>query len=626
MARLSKSRVVAGAKCARLLWLRVHASDAPELAPTSHQLALFASGHRVGAAAQLCLTNDGRTSSVVTIDGPSAPGGLDRRVKETSAAIASGAGVIFEASFVHGGVFVAVDALVRCGDGSERRWVAVEVKGAGRVKKDHVLDVATQLWVLRGAGIDVARAEVMHLDSAFRTGGVSGSGGALPPVDAVDCAAFMRTNVTEVAVARLAGSGGGGRNDGDDEGDASIAALVEGLHGMLEGAIPSVCGAGRGAVSGCDCQLVVDGIAKREAAASSSSPSEPSSTVATSVRDELDDVRRLYRLGKRSARELAAEGIVRISDVPPTFKLPPIASRQRESFARSVVGVGSSSAEEPVDANWERGLWMDHDGVLEALGSAALPATFVDFEAIAPALSPARWPDCAPFQQLPVQASCHSLRADVGEEAAGVTLASARAAPRSETEATAGVAELTHAEWLAPSKCAGQDPRPELAEWLLEQCGDAASLVAYSASFEIKAIEQLAERASSATTSTELRRLKGKFVDLLPIVRKGVYHPRFNGSFSLKAVLPALLPVGVSGATPSYHDLAVASGFDAATQLDGLLLRGEPAGAGARATLRAQLLTYCATDTLALVALAQRLRDLALLRRNTANGREDGWG
>ena len=45
------------------MWLRVHASDAPELAPSSHQLALFASGHRVGAAAQQCLA-DGRTNAV----------------------------------------------------------------------------------------------------------------------------------------------------------------------------------------------------------------------------------------------------------------------------------------------------------------------------------------------------------------------------------------------------------------------------------------------------------------------------------------------------------------------------------------------------------------------------------
>src|SRR5205809_5867204 len=33
-----------------------------------------------------------------------------------------------------------------------------------------------------------------------------------------------------------------------------------------------------------------------------------------------------------------------------------------------------------------------------------------------------------------------------------------------------------------------------------------------------------------------------KFVDLLPLLRKHIYHPDFGGSFSIKRTLPALVP------------------------------------------------------------------------------------
>jgi hypothetical protein len=36
--------------------------------------------------------------------------------------------------------------------------------------------------------------------------------------------------------------------------------------------------------------------------------------------------------------------------------------------------------------------------------------------------------------------------------------------------------------------------------------------------------------------------IQSRLWDLLPVVRNHVYHPRFGGSFSLKDVLPALVP------------------------------------------------------------------------------------
>jgi hypothetical protein len=47
-------------------------------------------------------------------------------------------------------------------------WALLEVKSATEVRSDHLHDVAMQLHVLRQAGVQVVRAEVMHLDPSCR--------------------------------------------------------------------------------------------------------------------------------------------------------------------------------------------------------------------------------------------------------------------------------------------------------------------------------------------------------------------------------------------------------------------------------------------------------------------------
>lgn len=149
---LSKSRFCAGLQCLRQLWWRVHEPDAPELRPDDDLAATFARGHRVGDAARAAFAGG------VLVDRE--PWEIAEKVADTRAALAAGAPAVFEASFVADGVFVAVDVLER----AERGHVLVEVKSTWRVKPQFVPDVAIQMHVARAAGIDVARAEVMHLD------------------------------------------------------------------------------------------------------------------------------------------------------------------------------------------------------------------------------------------------------------------------------------------------------------------------------------------------------------------------------------------------------------------------------------------------------------------------------
>jgi hypothetical protein len=162
---------------------------------------------------------------------------------------------------------------------------------------------------------------------------------------------------------------------------------------------------------------------------------------------------------------------------------------------------------------------------------------------------------------------------------------------------------VAHSEWLADGPL---DPREGLARALVDACAGARTVLAYHAPFEKKCIEDLA--GALPHLRKELTALAGRLRDLLPIVRDHVYHPDFGGSFSLKSVLPALVP-GLG-----YDDLEIGDGSTATVALEALLLGGDLLGAAERHGLRRDLLRYCERDTLAMVKLHERLTALVARR------------
>jgi hypothetical protein len=210
-------------------------------------------------------------------------------------------------------------------------------------------------------------------------------------------------------------------------------------------------------------------------------------------------------------------------------------------------------------------------GLGAALDSLRAPVAWLDFETVGLAIP--EWPGCAPFTQVPVQFSVHR---------------------------TGGPDNRTR-RYLAT---AGGDPRPELAAELVRACEGAETIVAYYASFEKGCIEHLA--AAVPEHAAALLRISERLVDLLPIVRDHVYDLAFHGSFSLKKVLPALVP------SLSYDDLEVRDGGHAMALLAQLLRSPDTIGDGeAVEELRRQLLAYCERDTEAMVRLAAALRAMA---------------
>ena len=152
-----------------------------------------------------------------------------------------------------------------------------------------------------------------------------------------------------------------------------------------------------------------------------------------------------------------------------------------------------------------------------------------------------------------------------------------------------------HFEFLAMD---GSDPRPAFIASLCEALGERGSIVVYNAAFESQRLWNL--RVGYLNITQHIRGIQTRLWDLLPVVRNHVYHPAFGGSFSLKAVLPALVP------EMTYEGMEVPNG-----QAAGLAWQAMISGNASepeRLAKRKALLDYCGQDTLALVRLLEKLR------------------
>jgi hypothetical protein len=84
---------------------------------------------------------------------------------------------------------------------------------------------------------------------------------------------------------------------------------------------------------------------------------------------------------------------------------------------------------------------------------------------------------------------------------------------------------------------------------------------------------------------------------------KRLYLPGFEGSYSIKAVLPALVPA------LAYDDLEIQEGTMASVEFARMVF-GD-ADLSEKARIKAALLNYCARDTLAMLEVRKALRAMA---------------
>jgi len=192
------------------------------------------------------------------------------------------------------------------------------------------------------------------------------------------------------------------------------------------------------------------------------------------------------------------------------------------------------------------------------------PIHFLDFETIAAAIP--RYANTRPYQVLPFQFSNHILSQD---------------------------GSLDHKEYLCTED---KDPREEVAEALLATLGDTGSICMYG-NYEKRVISELAGHVPHY--QERLEALLPRCEDLLARIRRGYYHPGFHGSFSIKNVLPVLVP------SMPYDNLSIQEGSMAGIEylrmIDPATTSDEKQG------IRRNLLEYCGQDTLAMVRIREDL-------------------
>jgi predicted RecB family nuclease len=259
-----------------------------------------------------------------------------------------------------------------------------------------------------------------------------------------------------------------------------------------------------------------------------------------------DHIGYLPRLHASAAEELEEIGVESIFDIPDDF---PLSERQRRACTAVQTG-------DP---------WFSED-IGKELESLRYPLCFMDFETVNPAIP--RFSGMRSYDQIPFQWSVHVQRE-----------------PGAEPE---------HHEFLATDS---NDPRREFITSLCDALGESGSIVVYAA-FESQRLSELA--AWLPEFAGRINKIQRRLFDLLPVVRNHVYHPQFAGSYSLKAVLPALVP------HMTYEGMVVADGQDAGLAWESLIRGG--LDQTERDRIKKALLDYCGQDTMAMIKLVERLR------------------
>ena len=228
-----------------------------------------------------------------------------------------------------------------------------------------------------------------------------------------------------------------------------------------------------------------------------------------------------------------------------------------------------------VERHLDNSIQINKSEVRHFLSKLYYPLYFLDFETMQPAIPP--FDKTHPYQQLPFQYSLHWIENEGGE--------------------------LNHSEFLGDSI---NDPRRALAEQLCKDIPEDACVTAYNKSFECGRLEEMADLFPDLRN--HLLSISNHIVDLIiPFRKTMVYYPAMNGAFTIKKVLPALFPddpeLDYSNLSGSVHH-----GGEAMTVYPEIANMSYEDAELARKSL----LEYCHLDTLAMVRVWEKLKELAL--------------
>ncbi len=263
----------------------------------------------------------------------------------------------------------------------------------------------------------------------------------------------------------------------------------------------------------------------------------------------------LYRINGSKKFELYKNKVLLLDDIPDDFKLTSTQKLQ----------VGTLKSGE---------VHIDKAVIERFIQKVSYPINYFDFETFQNPIP--RFDGQRPYMQIPFQYSLH-IENENGE--------------------------ILHKEFLGDEN---SDPREALIKQMLRDITPHGSIMAYNQSFEISRIKELT--LAFPAYHDELMALVPRFVDLIePFRGLGYYHPAFNGSFSIKSVLPAMF---ANDPELDYKKLgSVQNGGDAMDVFANLYLLRDKSK---REEIRADLLAYCKLDTLAMVRVFEKLKGIVL--------------
>ena len=212
---------------------------------------------------------------------------------------------------------------------------------------------------------------------------------------------------------------------------------------------------------------------------------------------------------------------------------------------------------------------INKEAIKEFLDTLSYPLYHLDFETFQQAVP--EWEGISPYAQIPFQYSIHVQEAD---------------------------GTIHHKEFLAKE---GEDPRYELAKRLVKDIPSYVTILAYNMGFEKGVIRRLAE--SYPDLHVKLMAIHDNIKDLMsPFQNKHYYEPSMQGSYSIKKVLPALVPE----MEKAYKNLELVHHGGEAMQTYAKLANMDETK---REEYKKALLEYCKLDTLAMVKVLEKLKE-----------------
>ena len=217
---------------------------------------------------------------------------------------------------------------------------------------------------------------------------------------------------------------------------------------------------------------------------------------------------------------------------------------------------------------------INKEAITKLMDSLKYPLYFIDYETIQ--LAVPEYEGTKPYQQLPFQYSLHIIRDEDAKT-------------------------IEHKEFLA--QIDDKDFLRHFAESMIKDIPDNGSVIIYNNSFEPSRNKELARMFPDL--ADELYRINSQIVDfLVPFRRRDYYMKEFEGSYSIKKVLPALYP---DDSELDYHSLPVVHNGEEASDTF-LSLKGK--SKEEQEKLRNGLLVYCKLDTLAMVKIWEKFKEI----------------